>query len=120
MPLSGTLSQAARCSTCLCSYACFVSATEKGDGCGGKGGAVTLGLQMGFPQERHAPVFFEMDPSFAFERTVASCFLFMCHDQRPPAGDGEATASLSTRSRLRSLAQRFSSLGYILNLTEKV
>lgn len=61
MPLSGTLSQVARCSTCLRSYARFVSATEKGDGCGGKGGAVTLGLQMGFPQERHAPVFFETE-----------------------------------------------------------
>lgn len=29
----------------------------KGEGCGGKGGAITLGSQMGFPQEGHAPVF---------------------------------------------------------------
>lgn len=35
----------------------FVLLTVNGDGCGGKGGAITLGLQMGFPQEGHAPVF---------------------------------------------------------------
>lgn len=36
-----------------------VSQTVNGDGCGGKGGAITLGPQMGFPEERHAPVFSE-------------------------------------------------------------
>lgn len=44
----------------------------------------------------------------------------MCYVQRPPAWDGETAASVSARSRLRSLAQRFSSVGYILNVTEKV
>lgn len=39
----------------------FVLLTVKGDGCGGKGGAITLGLQMGFPQEGHAPVFSETE-----------------------------------------------------------
>lgn len=39
----------------------FVLLTVKGDGCGGKGGAITLGLQMGFPREGHAPVFFETE-----------------------------------------------------------
>ncbi len=39
----------------------FVLLTVNGDGCGGKGGAITLGLQMGFPQEGHAPVFSETE-----------------------------------------------------------
>lgn len=43
---------------CMC---VFVLLTAKGDGCGGKGGAITLGLQMGFPQEGHAPVFSETE-----------------------------------------------------------
>lgn len=41
---------------CMC---VFVFLTVNGDGCGGKGGAITLGLQMGFPEEGHAPVFSE-------------------------------------------------------------
>lgn len=39
---------------CMC---VFGSLTVKRGGCGGKGGAITLGLQMGFPPEDHAPVF---------------------------------------------------------------
>lgn len=43
---------------CMC---VFVLLAVKSDGCGGKGGAITLGLQMGFPQEGHAPVFSETE-----------------------------------------------------------
>ncbi len=39
----------------------FVLLTVNVDGCGGKGGAITLGLQMGFPQGGHAPVFSETE-----------------------------------------------------------
>ena len=39
----------------------FVLLTVNGNGCGGKGGAITLGLQMGFPKEGHAPVLFETE-----------------------------------------------------------
>lgn len=50
--------------------------TVKGEGCGGKGGAVILGLQMGFPQEGHAPVFSETetraDPSLHLKRSTGS------------------------------------------------
>lgn len=35
----------------------FMLLTVNSDGCGGKGGTITLGLQMGFPQEGHAPAF---------------------------------------------------------------
>lgn len=57
---------------CMC---VFILLTVNGDGCGGKGGAITLGLQMGFPQEGHAPVFSETetranmaaDPSLHFK-----------------------------------------------------
>lgn len=41
-------------SVCMC---VFGSLTGNGGGCGGKGGAITLGLQMGFPREGNAPVF---------------------------------------------------------------
>lgn len=64
MLLSGTFAQPAPGSMCLQEGMCmcvFVLLTVKGDGCGGKGGAITLGLQMGFPQEGHAPVFSETD-----------------------------------------------------------
>ena len=100
----------------------FGSLTVNGGGCGGKGGAITLGLQMGFPQEGHAPVFSETeteanmaaDPSLhlkGFRRllsqgTETSSCLFMCQVQRPPAREVETAASESTRSRLRCLAQK--------------
>lgn len=54
----------------------FVLLTVKGEGCGGKGGAIILGLQMGFPQEGHAPVFSETetraDPSLNLKRSTGT------------------------------------------------
>lgn len=41
---------------CICMFDLL---TVKHDGYRGKGGAITLGLQMGFPQEGHTPVFSE-------------------------------------------------------------
>lgn len=43
---------------CTCVFALM---TVKSDGCGGKGGAIGLGPQMGLPQEGHAPVFSETE-----------------------------------------------------------
>lgn len=44
-------------------------------------------------------------------RTEGSCRLFVRQVQRPPASGGETAAPVSPRSRLRSLSQRFSSVG---------
>lgn len=77
---------------------------------GGKGGADTLGPQMGFPQGRHAPVFLETENEGKTRWQIRlcvgenSCFLFsslMCGGD--PSGDAERR--LSARSKLGSLAR---------------
>lgn len=47
---------------CECRWVCTCALlTVNGDGHRGKGGAITLGLSMGLPQEGHAPVFAKAD-----------------------------------------------------------
>lgn len=48
-------------------------------------------------------------------RTEGSCRLFARQVQRPPASGGETAASVSPRSRLRSLSQRSSSVDFVFS-----
>ena len=105
--------------------------TVNSDGFGGKGGAITLGLSMGLPEEGHAPVFFKTDDEgkhgsrsvfasyrfsrhFCSQRAQTSGYFFMFREQRPPARNVENMESVSARSRLRCLVQK------ILNVTGKI